>query len=158
MSEGEGTAGTIIKGKRKLSNEERKTRESLALENRRAQGTVSLLAECNTKHPLNDDAVICTTRGKCLQHSRCICCSVEKKQITQSTVFPFMQNYTHTYTRTHLLLSHLHVQKFHLWDMDLGFYLYFPALFEFLRAYILFIIIFKGKREGYAQSSKWWQK
>lgn len=101
-------AGTIIKGKRELSNEERKMRESLSLENGQAQGGVLPLTEWNTKHPLDDDAVIRTALGKCLQHSLCVCCSGGKKSRSHRVQCFHLCRIIHTPTHKHTYSHHIH--------------------------------------------------
>lgn len=64
--------------------------------------------------------------------------SWKKAGYTKYSVIPFIQNYTHT----QLYLHHDYTCTENL------AYLYFSALFEVLQwVYILFIIIFKGKKE-----------
>lgn len=91
----------------------------------------------------NDDAIIFTALGKCLQYIVCICCWVDKKQVTPSRVWFHLYKITHTHIH-----KYTYIMTMYICTENLS-YLYFSALFEFLQwAYILFIIIFKGKKEG----------
>lgn len=76
-------ATTIIKGKRKLSNEEKKCMSSVSLDSKKVQGSMSSIQKCNIKHPLSDGAIIFTAIETYLQYTVHINYSVEKGRLHQ---------------------------------------------------------------------------